>query len=393
MKTLAEIMQKPALTVIGLMSGTSADGMDAALTRIERRGEQLDVRCDGFVSLQYAPEERAEILRLAEGSAGGSRELCLFSSWLGRKSLEACLALCEASGVAPGDIDLVGSHGQTLYHIPVAREYLGQQIAGTLQLGEASIIAEGLGCPVVSDFRVRDMAAGGQGAPLVPYTEYLLYRRSDACTGLLNVGGIANLTVLPAAPGLERVFAFDTGPGNMVIDQLVERFTQGRRRWDEGGRLAAQGSVSAELLRSMLDDPYLRRTPPTTTGREYYGGAYIDKLLARAAELALAENDIIATATRFTAECVRIALENFCPERPRRLIVGGGGVYNAEIMRWLAALTGAQVLTNEQLGLRSDAKEAIAFALLAFECLRGRPNNVPGVTGARHPVVMGKISQ
>ena len=392
MKTLADVMRRDELNVIGLMSGTSADGIDAALTRIEAREGGIKVTCLGFVSLPYTPDERGEILRLAEGGAGGSRDLCLFSFWLGHRSLEACRAVCREAGIRPDEVDLVGSHGQTLYHIPEPAPYLGGRYAGTLQLGEASVVAEGLGCPVVSDFRVRDVAAGGQGAPLVPYAEYLIYRDAHAHVALQNIGGIGNLTLLPAGAPLESVLAFDTGPGNMVIDQLAFRLSGGRMRWDEGGEMAARGRVSCALLERMLDDPYLRKAPPKTTGRERYGAAYVDALLARAEALGLGSDDVIATATRFTAECVGRAID-FCPCRPQKLIVGGGGVYNRTLMRFLAARVGVPVLTNEQLGLRSDAKEAVAFAVLAHACVRGQVNNVPGATGAAHPVVLGKISQ
>ncbi|MBQ7520596.1 MAG: anhydro-N-acetylmuramic acid kinase, partial [Clostridia bacterium] len=219
MKTLKDLMKKDTLRVIGLMSGTSADGMDAALTEITGFGLSTKVKTLAFVSLPYSEDVRGEILRLASGGSGGSRDLCLFHFFLGEISLDACRAVCGQAGIDPETVDLVGSHGQTLYHVPSAETYLGRPVRGTLQLGEASVIAEGLGCPVVSDFRVRDLAAGGQGAPLVPYTEYLLYRREDETVGLQNIGGIGNITVLPRGGRMEDTFAFDTGPGNMVMDQ------------------------------------------------------------------------------------------------------------------------------------------------------------------------------
>ena len=393
MKRLETLWKKEKLLVVGLMSGTSADGMDAALTEIAGFGTATRARMLGFVSLPYPDAVRAEILRLASGREGGSRDLCLFSFLLGQLSLEACLAVCKKTGIAPEQIDLVGSHGQTLYHIPAAEEYLGRPVRGTLQLGEASVIAEGLGCPVISDFRVRDLAAGGQGAPLVPYVEYLLYRREDQTVGLQNIGGIGNLTVLPRGGGMEDTFAFDTGPGNMVMDQIVARMTGGQRRYDENGALAAQGWCSAELLAWMLRDPYLQKKPPKTTGREQYGAAYVDALMQKGTEMGLTAPDILATATRFTAECVRAAIDMHCPVKPDRLIVGGGGSRNPTLMALLRqTLSPLPVLTNEDLGFDSDAKEAVAFAVLANECLHQQVNSMPSVTGARHPVVMGKIS-
>jgi len=392
MNRLLKLLEKPSLLVIGLMSGTSADGMDAVLTRIEGFGPRTRVTQLAFISLPYPARVREAILRLAGGDSGGSHELSLFHFLLGQLSLEACQAVCRAAGVATQDVDLVGSHGQTLYHAPVAESYLGYDVRATLQLGEPSVICEGMGCPVVSDFRVRDMAAGGLGAPLVPYTEYLLYHSGTQTIGLQNIGGIGNLTVLPAGGSLEDTYAFDTGPGNMVMDQLAERITHGALHFDEGGRLAATGSVSQPLLAFLMDDPYLRVQPPKTTGREAYGSAYVDRLAAKGRELGLSETDMLATATRFTAECIRVAVECFCPRRPDALVVGGGGSRNPALMGFLKQLLPMPVLTNEDLGYDSDAKEAVAFAILANECIHGVCNNVPSATGARHPVVMGKVS-
>ena len=389
---LEEITRKPSLLVIGLMSGTSADGMDAALVRIEGCGTDTRVVQLGFVSLPYTPEERDTILRLAGGESGGSRELALFSFWLGERSAKACLAVCEKAGIAPEQVDLVGSHGQTVFHIPQETEYLGETIRATLQVGEGSVIAEKLGCAVVSDFRVRDMAAGGQGAPLVPYAEYLLYRRERESVGLQNIGGIGNITVLPRGCLLEDVFAFDTGPGNMVMDQIVERMTGGKQHYDAGGCMAASGHVREDLLRFLCNDPYLYQAPPKTTGREMYGKAYVDALLCEAQRLHVAPVDLLATATRFTAECIGYSVEHYCPVQPDCLIVGGGGSLNPTLMRDIRSRLRIPVYVNEDLGFDSEAKEAIAFAILANECIRGQANNVPGVTGARHPVVMGKIS-
>lgn len=392
MRSLDALLKKDTLRVIGLMSGTSADGMDAALTEITGFGLATRVKTLAFVSVPYADGVRAEILRLASGTAGGSRDLCLFSFFLGQIALEACLAVCEKAGADPASVDLVGSHGQTLYHLPAAESYLGRPIRGTLQSGEASVIAEGLHCPVVSDFRVRDMAAGGQGAPLVPYTEYLLYRREDATVGLQNIGGIGNLTVLPRGGRMEDTFAFDTGPGNMVMDQLAARMTGGRLRYDENGALAAAGRCSEKLLQWMLEDPYLQKAPPKTTGREAYGAAYVDRLTEAGRALGLGEADMLATACRFTAACVRVAISRHCPVKPERLVVGGGGSRNPTLMALLRRELSIPVLTNEDLGLDSDAKEAVAFAVLANECIHQSANNMPSVTGAAHPVVMGKIS-
>ena len=392
MRQLQNLWEKDTLRVIGLMSGTSADGMDAALTEITGFGPSTRVKTLAFVSLPYDREVREIILRLASGQAGGSREMCLFSFLMGQLSLEACLAVCEKAGVAPESVDLVGSHGQTLWHIPVAEAYGGRQVRGTLQLGEPSLICEKFGCPVVSDFRVRDMAAGGQGAPLVPYVEYLLYRKDGQTVGLQNIGGIGNLTVLPRGGAPEDTLAFDTGPGNMVMDQIVERVTQGRLRYDENGAMAAQGQYSERLLSWLLQDPYLKKAPPKSTGREYYGKEYVDALMARARQEGLSDADTLATACRFTAECIRVAIEEHCASRPDYLVIGGGGSRNPTLMRDIRRVLSIPVLVNEDLGFDSEAKEAVAFAVLANECVHGSANNMPSVTGAAHPVVMGKIS-
>ncbi|MBQ9196723.1 MAG: anhydro-N-acetylmuramic acid kinase [Clostridia bacterium] len=392
MRQLQELWKKDTLRVIGLMSGTSADGMDAALTEITGHGLDTRVKTLGFVSLPYTDQVRAEILRLANGQAGGSRDLCLFSFLLGQLSLDACLAVCAKAGVDPRTVDLVGSHGQTLYHIPTAEHYCGYTVRGTLQLGEASLICEGLDCPVVSDFRVRDMAAGGQGAPLVPYAEYLLYRKPGQTVGLQNIGGIGNITILPQNGAPEDTYAFDTGPGNMVMDQVTARITGGSQRYDEGGALAAQGVCNEALLNYLMQDPYLKKPLPKTTGREFYGADYVDALMDQASRLEMKGVDILATVTRFTAECIRAGVNDFCPDKPDYIVIGGGGSRNPTLLRDIRALLPMPILINEDLGFDSEAKEAIAFAILANECVHGGANNVPSVTGARHPVVMGKIS-
>lgn len=393
MGVLASLCAKPARLVIGLMSGTSADGVDAALCRIHGSGMDTRVEQLAFVCQPYPAQVRERLLALAGGETGGSRELLWMGVLLGRLFAVACEEVCHAAGMAPQRVDLVGSHGHTLWHQPVPADYLGMALTGTLQIGEPSYISEALGCPVVSDFRVRDMAAGGQGAPLVPYTEFLLYQDPDATVGLQNIGGIGNLTILPRGGALGDTYAFDTGPGNMVMDQLVFRLTEGAQDYDRGGALAARGKVSPELLAFLLDDPFLRQAPPKTSGREVYGAAYVDRLQARARALGVSSLDALATATRFTAECVRVAIETHCAHRPEKLIVGGGGSLNPTLMAMLGdCLPGVRVLRNEDLGLDSSAKEAVAFALLANEYLFGHCGNVCRVTGAAHPVVLGKLS-
>lgn len=395
--TLRELAGAPRRRVIGLMSGTSVDGVDAALVDISGQGPSIRVQLKAFCTVPFEPQVRERILRLAAGDVGGSREMCLLNALLGELFARACGEVCRKAGVSERSVDLVGSHGQTLYHQPDACAYLGHRVSATLQLGEASYLCERLGCPAVSDFRVRDMAAGGLGAPLVPYTEFLLYRSETRNVALQNIGGIGNVTLLPAGCALSDVLAFDTGPGNMVMDALAARISGGRLQYDADGALAAAAPVSEALLAWMErgEHAYLSAPPPKTTGRERYGAAYVEGLLAQAAKLGVSESGALATATRFTALCIGEGVRRFSPfGAPDMLVVGGGGSRNPTLMAALRAqLPGVQVLVNEDLGFDSDAKEAVAFAVLANEAVCGLCNNAPSATGAAHPVVMGKISQ
>lgn len=385
---LIELCRKPARLVVGLMSGTSADGIDAVLTQITGYGLHTQVRQLGFYFLPFDAATRQRILDVAGGDFGGSRELCLLGTHLGKLFAQAVRCLLAQTGT--GYIDLIGSHGQTVWHVPEAAPYLGQEHRGTLQIGDPSFLAEEFGCPVVSDFRIRDMAAGGLGAPLVPYTEFLLYRSRSEDVALQNIGGIGNITLLPAGCELSQVTAFDTGPGNMVMDALVTRLTGGKQTYDDGGRLARSGRVIPALLEWMLSDPYLAKQPPKTTGREYYGREYVEKILSFG-DYPLV--DVLTTATAFTARSIALSLERFAPRMPARLVVGGGGSRNPTLLAFLRqALPDCKVQIQEDLGLDSDAKEAVAFAILANEALFASPNNAPAATGAWHPVVMGRIN-
>jgi anhydro-N-acetylmuramic acid kinase len=384
---------------IGLMSGTSLDGMDAALVEISGSGTSTHLTLREFYTLPYTAELRALLMEAVMGETGGSRMVCCLNTLMGKISAQACRAVCEKAGVPVESVDFVGSHGQTIYHLPDAIPFGGELVRGTLQVGDAAIIAEELGCVVVSDFRVRDMAAGGQGAPLVPYTEYLLYRRDDEDAALQNIGGIGNITILPAGCSLDQVIAFDTGPGNMIIDAVTLAGTSGAQAWDEGGAIAARGRVSQPLTAFMRshDADYLDRRPPKSTGREVYNAAYITELLKQAAKLGLSFEDTLASVTCYTALCIRLGLEQFGPvpaqEKPRRLIVCGGGAHNPTLIKFIReALPSYHVCTGDEMGINGDAKEAAAFAVLAHEALHGICNNAPSATGAGHGVVMGKIS-
>ena len=383
-----ELWSKPSRLVVGLMSGTSADGIDAVLTRITGSGLTTKAEQLGFYFQPFDAATRQAILNICGGESGGTREVCLLGSHLGRLYTQAVRELLKQTGVEK--LDLIGCHGQTVYHIPEETPYLGTTVRGTLQIGDPSYLAEEFHCPVVSDFRIRDMAAGGLGAPLVPYTDFLLYRSETEDVALQNIGGIGNVTLLPAGCTLDQVTAFDTGPGNMVMDALATKLTDGKTTYDEGGRLAAAGKVIPELLRRMLADPYLEKQPPKTTGREYYGTEYVERLLAFGNYPLI---DVLSTATAFTAHSIALSLRRFAPRMPNRLVVSGGGSRNPTLLALLReALPEVEVLTQEDLGLDSDAKEAVAFAILANEALFGICSNAPSATGAKHGVVMGRIN-
>ena len=390
---LKALWEKPSRLVIGFMSGTSADGVDAALVRITGCGTQTRAEQLGFRFVPFSDAVRAEILRLAGGGAATAADFCRMNFLLGELFCEAGEALCAQTGMKLSDIDLIGSHGQTFWHIPEKEEYLSRAFTSTFQLGEEAVLAERFGCPVVGNFRVRDVAAGGLGAPLVPYTEFLLYRSETEHTALQNIGGIGNITLLPAGCALPDVTAFDTGPGNMLIDAAIARITNGEKRYDANGAMAASGHVSEALLSRLMRDPYLSRRPPKTTGREHYGAAFVGGIFSAAAELGLSAADILATVTDFTAQTIAAAISDFCAVRPARLIVGGGGSRNGTLMADIAAaLPDVRVLTNEDLGFDGDAKEAVAFAVLANEAIFAQCSSAPGATGARHGAVLGKIT-
>ncbi len=390
---MEDLASKETKLVIGLMSGTSCDGVDASLVRISASGLETRVEELGFVSTSYERTFRERLLLLAQGTIGGSEELLMVSLLLGELFVRAAKRVCDLSSIPYGQIDLIGSHGHTLYHIPKGRTYCDWEVRGSLQVGEPSLLAEAFGCAVVSDFRVRDMAAGGQGAPLVPYTEYLLFRDKGDHVGLLNLGGIGNITILHKGCTPEEVLAFDTGPGNMVMDALAYRYSEGRSFYDVDGELARQGTISYSLLAWMEStDEYLALPLPKTTGRERYGKEYVDRLELKRENLELSELDLLATVTEYTALCVLRGLERFGRAAIERLIVSGGGSHNATLLAALKRyLPDTEILTQEDIGYNSDSKEAVAFAVLANEAVCGKENSLIGVTGARHPVVMGKI--
>jgi anhydro-N-acetylmuramic acid kinase len=377
------------------MSGTSADGIDVALVRIppEPLGTH-GARLLNFTTIRFPPEVRAAVLRLGEGASTTAREISRLNVRLGHLFADAALEACRKFHVSPRKIALLGSHGQTVYHQGVATPYLGARFGSTLQIGEPAIIAARTGITTVADFRPADMAVGGKGAPLVPWVDYLLYHNPHIARAALNIGGIANLTAIPRAAKPKEVFAFDTGPGNMVADGLVRHFTHGRRQFDRDAKMARRGRLLPALLDALLADPYFRLPPPKAAGREQYGDACLRRILAWGRRHRARPDDLIRTATVLTPLSIVDAINRWVWPRVRiqQLIVSGGGARNPLIMTQLsAALPQVEVVTSDALGLPGDAKEAFAFALLANETLHGRPSNLRGATGASRPAILGKV--
>jgi len=357
------------MRVAGIMSGTSLDGIDVAIVDIKGKA----VTSIGHGTVPYSDETRRRILAVSNTQCQ-TADISRLNFDLGELYAKAVRTICRYNKLELETIELIGCHGQTIYH----------EGTNTLQIGEASVIAERLEIPVVSDFRTRDIAAGGHGAPLVPFVDDLLFRSPKLHRVALNIGGISNITVLSDA----RVIAFDTGPGNMVMDQLVALMTNGRERFDRKGNIAARGKVNQELLDSLLENPYYQASPPKTAGREQYGSQFIAKLT----ETGLPLKDLIATATSFTAATIATAIERFAPQTDE-VIASGGGIHNVQLMAQLTALLpSARLTTTAEFGVDPDAKEAIAFAILAYRTWKRESGNLPSATGARYPVILGKLS-
>jgi len=355
------------MRVAGVMSGTSLDGIDVAIVEISGRR----IETAGFQSTPYSPAVRAAILAVSDAPTG-TAAISRLNFQLGELYARAVMRAVRRFG----PVKLVGCHGQTIYH---------EGASNTLQIGEAAVIAERAAVPVVSNFRARDIAAGGQGAPLVPYVDYLLFRHPKRTRIALNIGGIANITAIPAVASAEKVVAFDSGPGNMAIDALARELGQ---PYDRGGKIAESGTVNTALLDELLADGYYRRKPPKSAGREQYGAAFVERLK----KTGLPMRDLITTATVLTAATIALAARRFAGPSTD-VIVSGGGVHNRQIMAHLAGfLPDVAISTSTDHGIDADAKEAIAFAVLAHETWRGKPSNLPSATGARRAVVLGDIT-
>jgi len=386
-----------ARLAVGLISGTSMDGIDAALVRLAGSADQPQVRLLAFSTLPYPPEVRQWIMRVAAGEPTTAQGVSRLNFLLGQLFAEATLRVCREAHVPPQRLSVVGSHGQTIYHEgrpEVIRDLEAEVGPNTLQIAEPAVIAERTGAPVVADFRTADMAAGGQGAPLVPMVDYLLLRDAREGTVALNIGGIANVTVIPAGAKPLDVVGFDTGPGNMVSDALVRHFTGDREYYDAGGRVAALGKVNELILVDALCHPFFSQPPPKSAGREQFGRDFLQRCFLSRKKYRF--EDLLRTSLELTAQTIAHALARFLIPGTKfgRLIVSGGGAHNRTLVKRLAELLpGLTVELSDHYGLPVDAKEAIAFAILADRTLHGLPGNLPRVTGARRAVVLGKLVQ
>lgn len=386
---LERLRGKEPRRVVGLMSGTSVDGVSLALADIWGSYKGLRWRLLAYKTYPYPRELREEIFRLFSPQGSSSEAVCLMNFVLGEFYGAAVNRFLEETGYR-GTVDLVASHGQTIWHIPAPRRVAGIETRATLQIGEPAVIAERTGLPVVADFRVRDVAAGGQGAPIIAYVDFVMFRSEERNVAVQNIGGIANVTYLPAGCEIDDVVAFDTGPGNMVIDGVVRRLTGGRLDYDVDGEMARRGRVHRGLLEWLLSHPYLDRRPPKTTGREEFGDHFVEEVLARARSLGLRPEDVVATVTEFTVESIARSYERFLG--PVDLVVlGGGGAKNRYLVERLRERLGVEVRTHGDYGIPEQAKEPLGMAILGSESVMGVPNNVPGATGAVKRVVMGKF--
>ena len=399
--------------VVGLISGTSMDGIDAALVRISNPAKRPRVRLLAFETYAYSASVRQSLLRIATGESVTAGEISQLNFLLGELFADAAQRVCRTARVSTSRLAAIGSHGQTIYHQGAPTRECGRSITSTMQIAEPAVIAERTGAPVVADFRTADMAAGGQGAPLVPMVDYLLLRDARQGTVALNIGGIANFTVIPAGAKPEQVFGFDTGPGNMLIDGLVRHFTKGQKAYDAGGRWAAKGRVIEPLLDEMLRLPFFVQQPPKSAGREQFGQSFIRQFFLNriSPDSAIGKgrlmrqignrqssivNDLLRSATELTARTIADALERFVLGKVpiHRLIISGGGAHNSLLVARLAELMPClHVYRSDEFGLDVDAKEAIAFAVLADRTMHGLPGNIPSVTGAHRAVELGKISR
>lgn len=397
---LLALRDKKKLRVIGIMSGTSVDGIDAALTEVEGHGADTHLELVAFRSYPFPPAMRSRVFRLFDPASARVDQICNLDFLLGELFAAAVIHLLKELEINPGDVDLVGSAGQTIWHDPhpireeTNTDWIDHPIEtrSTLAIGQSAVIAERTGILTVGDLRVRDVAAGGHGAPLIAYADWVLLRHLQKGRCVQNIGGIGNVTYLPPNAMLEDVVAFDTGPGNMVIDAFADVASGGKLKFDRDGKLAARGKVVDSVLNNWLHDPYFKKPPPKTTGREQFGVQFVRRAMTETVGVPL--EDLIATATALTAHTIVNAYRDFIlPRGPiDEVVIGGGGALNPTMMRMLGRLLpSTPLLRHEDFEINSRAKEAIAIAIIANDAVVGMNTNVRGATGAR-PTVLGKLN-
>jgi len=380
--------------VIGLMSGTSIDGVDVALVKISGSGLKTKIQLVEFETYSYTPEVKEMILAASSPSKGNVDLVCYLNFKLGNIFADAALNILKKANIDRNKVSFIGSHGQTIRHLPEGHPEFPDKLPFTLQIGEPCVIAERTGIKTIADFRVRDIAASGIGAPLAPFAHFILFHNKKESRIVHNIGGISNLTYLPKESIIDNVIAFDTGPGNMLIDGFVSYFSQGRDQFDKDGEWAAMGKVNNDLLSFLMNHPFIKKPPPKATGREEFGEVFLRKVLSKAEEQKIGERDLLATVTAFTAESIVFHYKEhiFKMESPSEIIFCGGGVYNRFLMNLIKnKLPEITISTTERYGISPDAIEALTFAILANETLHDNFSNLPSVTGAHRKVILGKI--
>ncbi len=381
--------------MIGLMSGTSADGTDAALVKLWGCPPEVEFSLLAHCEIPYSNEFRQRILTCCRPQTGRVDDLCALNFQLGEKFARAARQVAKMASLEMEDVDLIGSHGQTVHHLPPGK----RTTPSTLQLGAAAVIAERTHTPVVHDFRSRDMAVGGHGAPLVPFVDWALFGDAKTAKAVQNIGGIANVTFLPPNATRREIVAFDTGPGNMLLDLAVSWLTEGAETFDEDGVRARRGTVSEEFLCDLMDHPFIETPPPKSTGREQFGRGFFERIKSWVWEQKrygpLSRDDFVASLTAFTAEAIAQSYDLYLPEEEiEEVIIGGGGGFNTALVDMLRKRFGSGVSFKRHLdyGIPDESKEALAFAVLAYASVLGVPNNVPSATGAGRAVVLGSVT-
>lgn len=392
MHPLIKLINKPEKYVIGLMSGTSMDGIDAALVKIKNSGLATSIDLLNFKTFPYPDQLRDELLVICQPGQGTVDKICQLNFILGEYFADAALEICKLSNFDISQVDLIGSHGQTIHHLPDKKVLFGKTTGSTMQIAEPAIIASRTGCITVANFRYADIADGGQGAPLIPFFDYLIFKSQDLNRIILNIGGIANITVLEKGCTINSVQAYDTGPGNMVINALMKK--NYNKEHDENGAVALSGKISEELLSNLLQHSFFHKSIPKSTGREEFGNQFVERVLGLGNNLKLTSDDVVATVTELTARSIVESL-NFSllsVEEVDEIIISGGGVHNCAIMKSLSqCFFNSKILRTEHFKINGDAKEAICFAVLANETICANPANLPSVTGAIKSKILGSV--